>query len=221
MKTVSQYGLWCVLLVSLVACSVQPVPPQPQSPLQKPLASQSPLARQSPVQPPAAPPIVNRTNKPLVDLKAELEPAVLTPPDVRDLFGSASFAIRQPADSADMQGLLVMYPTRSMDHTTAFAEGFATQIQVYKDVMKAALAYETFAAKQSGKVIEMGELGDASRAWEGKVLTPEGQQLDIPEYVAQVRQQNALVVVTIRTSQKVAPGRLGDLANLVLSRLSP
>ena len=213
--------VWLVLLgimmVSLAACGVQPAPQPARSPIQ----GLSPLQRPSPIQSPVAPRVVNRTNKPSVSMDIDLKKVVLIPADLPDLFQASSYSIQQPVSNADMRGLMVTYPTQSIEHTTAFAEGFATRIEVHKDATKAAQAYEAVGAQQPGEPVEIGDLGDASRAWVGKALTPEGQELPKSEYVVLVRQQNALVILTLRTDKKVAAARLSSLAGVVLGRLSP
>ena len=213
--------VWLVLLgtmtVSLAACGAQPVPQPARSPIQ----GLSPLQRPSPIQSPVAPRVVNRTNKPQVSMDVDLNPVVLTPADMADLFKATTYALQQSVSNADMRGLVLTYPTQSIEHTTAFAEGFSTRIEVHKDATKAAQAYEAAGAQQPGEPVEIGELGDASHAWVGKALTPEGQELPKSEYVVLVRQQNALVILTLRTDKKVAAARLSSLAGVVLGRLSP
>jgi hypothetical protein len=201
------------LVASLAACSVPIVP----SPAASPLRAVSPLL--SPVAQPVV--VVNRTNKPPVKMDVDLKAVVLTPADVKDLFPEASYSIQQPVSNADMRGLVATYPTQYLEHTTAFSEGFSTRVEVYKDATKAAQAYESIAAQQRGGPLTLSELGDDSRAWKENATSPDGQDLGKLEYIALVRQNNAVVILTFRTNDQAIATRLGNLVGVVLGRLSP
>ena len=188
------------------------VPAQPElSPLQMPqnTAAPSEIVIPSPTPDPSL--------KLLTDM-------VLASEDMNDLF-QASFSITQPVQRPGMRGVQVTYPTKIIEHTSGFAAGFATSIEVYDTVDAAANAFKTAAANQRGQSVSTAPLGDESQV--SLVVTNKQRQevmsdaadADIFAYDVLARKERGLVLVTIKASQAVAPERLEKAANAVLSKL--
>jgi hypothetical protein len=197
-------AIWLVAAAMLLsACSVNTGPLPAVSPLQSSLPT----------------PAVNRTNRPLVEQDYDLKKVILLPDDLKDLFPGTSYSIQQPIGGPTMRGLQATYPTQTLEHTSAFVEGFESRVEIYGDANQAAQAYSQAIAQQRGTVLDIGEQGDASRAVMGEATTLDGQDLDKLEYLVTLRQQNALILLTFRTSNRIAPERLSKAAATVLSRL--
>lgn len=145
----------------------------------------------------------------------------LAPGDMTDLFPGTSYSIQQANGSAIVRGLTVTYPTKVVEHISAFAEGFETRIQVFADATKASQFYQSSTTQQKGTRLETEKLGDASSAFTQKVTSPEGYEIGSTEYMLVFQKQNAVVMITIRTLAQVPSTRLTELANVVLRRLSP
>jgi len=154
-------------------------------------------------------------------LTFDFTPIVLTPNDVADLFPVTTYSIQQQLKGPGMQGVTVIYPTRVVEHTSAFAEGFATQIKVFADEDRTVRAFDTAVAQQDfDNILALEALGDTSRGFQGKSISPEGYELGSTEYVALIRQRNILVTITLRRNIPVPITRLSELSKLVLSRLN-
>lgn len=156
---------------------------------------------------------------PPIRMDSDLNQAILTPEDVADVFPEATYSISQPLEAPESRGLIVTYPTRVIEHTTAFAEGFSTRIELFTEVNQAAQSYDVAVAQQPGKPLAIETVGTVSRAFAGKVITGEGRELDQSEYVVLSRQENVFITLTIRTGEEVSADRLSQWAALVLSRL--
>jgi hypothetical protein len=158
---------------------------------------------------------------PLVRMDLDLKQVVLGPNDVTDLFPATTYSIEQPISREGLRGLTVTYPTRIIEHSSAFAEGFATRIEIFSDVSKATQAFESAITQQHGNTLEeIEKVGETTRAFAGKALTPEGFETGSFEHVALFRQRNVVVTITLRTPVEVRGTRLGELAKVIQSRLS-
>ena len=158
---------------------------------------------------------------PLVRMDLDLRQVVLGPNDVTDLFPATTYSIEQPISREGLRGLTITYPTRIIEHTSAFAEGFATRIEIFSDVSKATQAFESAITQQHGNTLgEIEKVGETTRAFAGKALTPEGFETGSFEHVALFRQRNVVVNITLRTPVEVRGTRLGELAKVIQSRLS-
>jgi hypothetical protein len=157
---------------------------------------------------------------PPVSMNADLSAAVLNPADVADLFPGASYSVSQGLQADGVKGLLVTYPTEVQPHTSAFAAGFSTRIEVYADADKAAAMYNAAVEGQKHNTrLDIGALASASTAFKGAAISPEGWDLGKAEYLILVRRANAVITLTIRTGQSVAESRLSELARTVVDRL--
>lgn len=215
-------GMAILMLVVLSGCSrlaasptLSPLPAA--SPLPTAGVTDSPLTSESPSG--AVPP-----GGPVLDLAFDLEKAVLSPEDMRDLF-EASYSVMQPYQRAGVRGLQVVYPTRAIEHTTGFAEGFSTQLEIYAETSDVVKGFNAAVAGQVGVPIEMSPLGDASRA-SLRVTDRRGQEVpaESPDahnfaYSVIARQGNVLAIVQIRAARAVPAERLAQAMELVLTRL--
>jgi hypothetical protein len=161
------------------------------------------------------------TNVPLIQLNLDLTRVVLGPEDVPDLFQGATYSINQAFTSPESQGETVTYPTQILPHTTAFAYGFSTRIEIFTNLDQAVKSYEAVLTQQSGEKLLMNLLGNDSQAFARPALTPEGFDLNSTEYTVLFRERNSVATIILRTDMKVAPTRLGQLAELVINRLQP
>jgi len=178
------------------------------SPLQSPLAATSLVA--------TAIPIV-ATPEALLEASFDPAQAVLTPDDMSDLFVT-SYGITQPYGRDGMRGIQVTYPTKAIEHTSAFAEGFETRIEVYDKFADLIEAYYATIEEQAGDLFEMDSVGDESRAF--RVIS------EVPGtgvfYVVIARRANALVIITIKPPEGgIQAATLERVANTVVKRLIP
>ncbi|MCX6037338.1 MAG: hypothetical protein NTW99_05535 [Chloroflexi bacterium] len=160
-------------------------------------------------------------NLPLIRLDLDLTRVVLGPEDVSDLFQGATYSINQAIGSPESQGEIVTYPTQFLAHTTAFAYGFSTRIEIFTNIDQAVKSYDTILTQQSGETLAMELLGDDSRALARTALTPEGFDLNSTEYAVLFRERNAVATIILRTDRTVSPTRLSQLTELVIDRLQP
>jgi hypothetical protein len=159
--------------------------------------------------------------QPPLDLNYDLAKLALVPADTSDLFPESSFSIKQPFQDAQKRGLEITYPTSSIQHTIAFAEGYSTRLEIYPDNASAASAYQAASSQQTGTPIDIGQIGNGSQAYQGKVTTPEGAELDIKQYLVLLRQRNVLAYLTIRTKNDISGSRLARLAQSISDRINP
>ena len=160
-------------------------------------------------------------NLPLIRLDLDLNQVVLGPEDVSDLFQGATYSINQAIVSPESQGEIVTYPTQFLAHTTAFAYGFSTRIEIFTNIDQAVKSYDTILTQQSGETLAMELVGDDSRAFARTAQTPEGFDLDSTEYAVLFRERNVVAIIILRTDKTVSPTRLGQLTELVIDRLQP
>jgi len=163
----------------------------------------------------------NGINLPLIRLDLDLTRVVLGPEDVSDLFQGATYSINQAIVSPESQGEIVTYPTQFLAHTTAFAYGFSTRIEIFTNIDQAVKSYDTILTQQSGETLAMKLLGDDSRAFARTALTPEGFDLNSTEYAVLFRERNAVATIILRTDRTVSPTRLSQLTELLIDRLQP
>jgi hypothetical protein len=210
--------LWSLVLVASVAlagCGKEAGPTT--SPLQSPLTAVSPLETFAPVMTPL----------PEALLGAGFDPAqaVLTADDMSDQFAT-TYAITQAYQHEGMRAIQVTYPTAVLEHTSAFVEGFATQIEVYDDFAETVTAYRAIVASQTGEAFEMPTVGDESRAFvtasSAQVVVPSSMPgVDNFSYVVIFRKANALAIITIKLPQQTSAATLERSANTVAGRLIP
>lgn len=160
-------------------------------------------------------------NLPLIRLDIGLTQVALGPADVSDLFKGATYSISQSIMSPESQGIMVTYPTEFLPHTTAFAYGFLTRIEIFTNIDLAVKSYDITLTQQSGEALAIKLHGDASQAFVRTALTPEGADLNSTEYAVLFRDRNAVAIIILRTDEKVSPDRLNQLTELVLGRLRP
>ncbi|MBN2004376.1 MAG: hypothetical protein JXA21_13560 [Anaerolineae bacterium] len=204
-------SLWVVF--TLMSCD-KTKPAMDTSPLVSPLVS--PLAAVSPLGGPTALPVIP-TPTSLLGADFDLATAVLTAEDMAELFNNTTYSITQPYEKEGMRGLQVMYPTKSIDYETSFAEGFETQIEVYDvfdDLLK---AYYDIVAKQTGMLFELKTKADETQAFK---KTSE-YVADVQDHIILIREANALVIIEVKTSENVPPVTFEKIVNLVVDRLEP
>jgi hypothetical protein len=165
--------------------------------------------------------IGSSANKKPFKLNLDLAGVVLGPEDLADLYQGATYSITQGITSPDSRGVVVTYPTQALPHTTAFAEGFMTRIEIFKKIDQAVKSYDSLLAQQSGEIIPVDILSDSSQAFSRTALTPEGFDLESVEYTVLFRERNAVGTVVLRTTKKVTSARLNQLTQLVIDRLGP
>ena len=151
----------------------------------------------------------------------DLTRVVLGPQDLSDLFQGATYSINQAIATPQSRGETVTYPTQILPHTTAFADGFLTRIEIFKNTDQALKSFNVLMTQQAGTTLAMNTTGDISRAFMRPSLTPQGFDLDSTEYAILFRERNAVVTIILRTDKKVSSTRLRQLAELVIGRLQP
>lgn len=166
-------------------------------------------------------PTMSATDMAQLGITVDMNRGILTPADVSDLFPSTTYSITQPIGSPDMRGLTVTYPTQVIEHTSAFAQGFSTRIEVYRNVDTASQAFGAATKQQQTPPLDVAQVGDALQAFSGRTLNAEGYEVGSTEFVTLARKQNIVVKITIRTDRPVTTTRLAELTQLVLDRLNP
>ncbi len=209
-------ALWLLVLMAvtaLVGCSGGSS--VPVSPLQSPLVAVSPVETAVAVE--TAVSVETPVPESLLGTDFDPAQAVLTAADMGDLFAT-TYSITQPYQRDGMRGIQVVYPTVAILHTSAFAEGFATQIEVYDEFTDAVKAYYAAVANQAGEPLRMGSRGDESCAFEVPSDTP---GVDNSAYVVIIRQANALAIITVKPPDPMRAAALERLADVVVGRLNP
>jgi hypothetical protein len=157
----------------------------------------------------------------IITLDLDLTQVVLGPEDVSDLFQGTSYSISQALVSPDSKGVIVTYPTQVLPHTSSFADGFSTQIEIFKTIDLAKKSYASVLSQQTGDILKMDMLGNDSRAFMRAVTTPEGAVLTSTEYAVLFREGNVVASIILRTEGKISSTRMSQLAQLVIDRLQP
>jgi hypothetical protein len=163
----------------------------------------------------------DKINLTLINMDLDFSQVVLNPEDVSDLFQGATYSINQTIVTPESQGVIVTYPTQFVPHTTAFAKGFSTRIEIFTNIDQAVKFYDTILTQQSGETLTMKLLGDDSRAFARTALTPEGFDLNNTEYAVLFRERNVVATIILRTDRQISSTRLGQLATLMIDRLRP
>jgi len=208
--------IW-LMMTSLVGCGEEgtvtaTASPGSVSPLESPLVAVSPV--DTPVPIPADVP----TPESLLGAGFDPAQAVLAAEDMGDLFGGTTYSISQPYERDGVRGIQVTHPTLFIEHTTAFAEGFATQIEVFDDFDDLVTMYYTTVANQEGEPFKMASQGDELSAFKAPSDTP---GVDSYSYVVIMRKANALAIITVKTPERVQVSVLERAAEAVAGRLSP
>ena len=195
-----------VTVIVLAGCKRRATPSS-VSPLQSPLQAVSPVSTAVPT----------GVATPSLLFGEDFDPAqaVLAADDMSDLFNT-TYNIAQPYQRNGMRGVQVVYPTRVIEHTSGFVEGFATQIEIYDQFADAVEAYRAAVADRDGETLEMEMMGDESRAF--KTLS-DMQGIYVWEVI--VRKSNALAIITIKSPEPVQAAMLERIAGTVVGRLTP
>lgn len=194
-----------------------PVVIEPNSPAQSPVVFVSPV-RTVNVPTPTVIDIVRSRVLPLdqvLGLKSDLSLIALRAEDMEDLF-DVTYNIMQPYNKPGMYGLDVIYPSLVIEHTSAFAKGYRTEIEVYEDFQKAVDAYDTFVAEQRGEVLDIKPIGDLSKTF-SEISTDGGMYMHVYKTVA--LKSNVLVIITIKIEQALSNDVLQQKTGLVLNRI--
>jgi hypothetical protein len=214
----------CVALWITVVLAAGCKTPEPSvSPLESPLEAVSPLTAAVPASTTTGSKVILTepedlpTPQALLDAGFDPAQAALSPEDMSDLF-NASYGIIQPYERDGMRGIQVTYPTAAIDHTSAFAEGFSTQIEVYDRFVDAVRAFHTAVADQTGEPFQTVTQGDESYAFEApSEIYGQGK----PVYVVIIRHANALAILAVKPSGPLQAEALERAASIIVSRLTP
>jgi hypothetical protein len=145
-----------------------------------------------------------------------LAQAVLAPSDMSDLF-QAGYSVQQEYRRAGMRGLQVLYPTSVVAHTTGFAEGFETRVEVYDQIADARNAFNAATADGKGKVLEVAGGGEESRV---TVAGIDDTNEKVLSYKLIVRDANVLIMITVKTPTSLSTERLAQIMKSVTDRLA-
>jgi hypothetical protein len=141
-----------------------------------------------------------------------LIPLTLSPDDVLGLFSSTTYGVQQYYDQPDYYGLSVTYPTRTIPHTTAFAEGFSTEIRVYDTKEEAEEAFHQLTREYPGEKIELDSDIANLAAFTDNPQTPEGFEINAIEYTIYILDGDLIAILTVRSSSAVSNQQLTRLA---------
>lgn len=191
--------------------------------LQSPI-TQSPIAPISPIAIPTSPSsetgeakvlIAVPTPERLSSMNIELTSIALRPEDMVPIF-DATYSITQPYEKPDLMGVDVVYPVRMVAHTTGFAEGYKTTIEVYEEFQHAVDAFHKVISEISGEKLSEERVGDAlSVIFAGRAI----EDVSIFTYELVTIKANVLVVVMIKTDKEISLDTLQEKNNLVLNRI--
>ena len=174
------------------------------------------------VQPTRAP-LKQNSKMPSYDTSLDFSKAALSAEDVKDLFPTASFSLVRKLQNDKRVGSLVLFPTEQREHTSDFAKGFSTQIEVYRDQKDATASFNAFLTDQNrlkSQSMQVNNIAEKTIAYKGKILTADGSELDGNEYDLMVKNQNVLLLITLRTDEDISVQTLQSLGQTVLTRLS-
>jgi len=191
----------------------------PQSPItQSPIASISPIATPTSLSfetEEAKVLIAVPTPERLSSMDIELTSIALHFEDMVPIF-DATYSITQPYEKPGLMGVDVIYPARAVAHTTGFAEGYKTTIEVYKEFQPAVDAFHKVISELSGEQLSEERVGDAlSVIFAGRAI----EDVSIFTYELVTIKANVLVVVMIRTDKEISLDTLQEKNNLVLNRI--
>lgn len=154
------------------------------------------------------------------DAKSEdLVGLALIPEDLSGIFSNTTYGVQQYYDQQDYFGVRVTYPTRVIPHTTAFAEGFYTELLLYDHQVDAQTAFETATSNHTGEKIPVAHVGDQIAAYKGEPLTSEGFELNSRQYSVFLLKGNLLASIVLRSPITISTNQLVDLAEKVNNRI--
>lgn len=153
-------------------------------------------------------------------LDIDLSGLFLTPGDMTDFFENTSYSIQQAFEDDVHQGLSITYPTRVLDHTSAFVEGFSTQIKIFTKISYAEDKFNETIKNQRSQPIEQIEPVGNIVFFIQQTISAEGFEVDSFEHLIIIQQENAYIMATIRSSVEINSDRLRELAILLSNRLA-
>ena len=166
--------------------------------------------------PTATPEDASPSSAPTLAADFNLAQVALTPNDMNDLF-QAGYSVQQEYRRAGMRGLQVLYPTSVVAHTTGFAEGFETRVEVYDQTVDAHNAFNAATADSKGKVLEVAGVGEESRV---TVAGIDDTNEKVLSYQLIVRDANVLILITVKTPTSLSAERLEQIMKSVADRLT-
>ncbi len=131
-------------------------------------------------------------------LDTDLSGLSLTPGDISDLFENTSYSIQQAFGDDIHQGLSITYPTLVLEHTTAFAEGFSTQISIFSKISDAKEKFNETIENQRSQPVEQIQPDGNIVFFIQQTITSEGFEVDSFEHLILIQQENVFIVATIR-----------------------
>jgi hypothetical protein len=192
-----------------------PVAVMPSDTALSPLAPPTPGVISSPL-PIATPENASPGSAPAQNANFDLAQVALIPNDMIDLF-QAGYSVQQEYQRAGMRGLQVLYPTSVVAHTTGFAEGFETRVEVYDQIADARNAFNAATADGKGKVLEVAGGGEESRV---TVAGIDDTNEKVLSYKLIVRDANVLILITVKTPTSLSTERLAQIMKSVTDRLT-
>lgn len=149
---------------------------------------------------------------------AGLAKLALTPEDMTGLFPNTTYNVEQFFNQPDHYGARVTYPTRIVPHTTALAEGFYSEIEVYDQPKDAGVAFENRVAGLSGQVITL-TAADRSVAHRSRAMSSEGFEIGTNQFTVILRKGRTIASIVIRTHNEVSEKQLENLAEVLAARI--
>jgi hypothetical protein len=219
MKNIAMLTLWTtVLIVVMSLLSACKYTEMSTSPLSSPLQSNSTISSPSARSILPTMPAVEETPVPgsIVEPDIDLEALVLRPGDMQPFFDHVTYAITQPYESESMWGLLVTYPTEILQHTTAFAEGFSTQVEMYKEYSQAVDMYYLKMKALEGERINLDDIADKGVAF---VLSPTLSELNKHEYTIIMRKGNVLITIEIRRAHPITEKDIKSISGQTIDKI--
>jgi hypothetical protein len=178
--------------------------------------------------PTGTPDAASPSSAPSVDADFNLAQMALTPSDMSDLF-QAGYSVQQEYQRAGMRGLQVLYPTSVVPHTTGFAEGFETRVEVYDQVADAHAAFNaatTATSDSTDKVMGLAAVGEESRVTvtgvndRNESVLPDASGITRFVYSLIVRDGNVLLQITIKAPASLSSERLEQIMKGVVGKLT-
>jgi len=149
----------------------------------------------------------------------ELKTITLKPNEIEDIFPNTTYAIEQPVSNGSMVGLRITYPTRVIEHTSAFVEGFSTAVYLYNDKKSASEAFDTISQNHNSEPISLLKISSQAGYFSQQSIAPGGELTGSSEYIILIVESNALLEIVIRSDEDINADQIENVASQALAKL--
>ncbi len=159
--------------------------------------------------------IVIPTPEYLLPMDIDLDSIALRPEDMTPVF-DVTFNITQPYEKPGRRGVDIIYPARVIAHTTGFAEGYKTKVEVYENFQAASEAFYKVISGLSDNLLSEEHVEETvSTIFAGRAT----EDVSVFTYELVIIKSNVLVVVQIKTDKKISLDILREKSDLIRNRI--